>query len=48
MPPFTASNLLKQLPILKKNQPFITAFFKNLVELEYQIKNGILPNEYFR
>jgi hypothetical protein len=48
MPPFTASNLLKQLPTLQKKQLFITTFFQQLITLEYQIKMGILPSEYFR
>ncbi|MDR0650996.1 MAG: hypothetical protein LBG59_06460 [Candidatus Peribacteria bacterium] len=48
MPPFTASNLLKQLPTLQHHQTFIIALFKQLITLEYQIKMGILPSEYFR
>jgi DNA polymerase III delta subunit len=48
MPPFTASNLLKQLATLKEKSAFIRHFFKKLIALEYDIKNGILPAEYFR
>jgi DNA polymerase III delta subunit len=38
MPPFTASILLKQLPLLKEKKAFITSFFKKLVLLDYDIK----------
>jgi DNA polymerase III delta subunit len=48
MPPFTASNLLKRISTLQEKKAYLTTFFKQLVELEYDIKMGILPAEYFR
>ena len=47
MPPFTASNLLKQSETLHRNEGNITTFFKKLVELDYDIKTGAVPAEYF-
>ena len=47
MPPFTASNLLKQIQILHEKQAYISNFFKKLVELDYDIKTGQIPAEYY-
>ncbi|MDR0607929.1 MAG: hypothetical protein LBG52_06395 [Candidatus Peribacteria bacterium] len=46
--PFVASNLLRQIETLQKYAAFIRHFFKKLVELDYEIKQGIVPAEYFR
>jgi DNA polymerase III delta subunit len=46
--PFVASSLLKQIDILQEHSAFIKHFFKKLVELDYEIKQGIVPAEYFR
>ena len=48
MPPFTASNLLKQSKTLTEKSDFISSFFKELVHLDYDIKTGAVPPEYFR
>ncbi|MDR2541081.1 MAG: hypothetical protein LBD11_04830 [Candidatus Peribacteria bacterium] len=47
MAPFMASNLLKQIDVLLVHSGFIKQFFKKLVELDYDIKQGELPAEYF-
>jgi DNA polymerase III delta subunit len=46
--PFVASNLLRQIETLQEHTAFIKHFFKKLVELDYEIKQGIVPAEYFR
>jgi hypothetical protein len=48
MPPFTASNLLRNISTLQEKQAYITNVFKQLITLEYDIKMGIMPAEYFR
>jgi DNA polymerase III delta subunit len=47
IPPFTVSKLLGNLDTLKEKESFIHTFFKKLVQLDYDIKMGHLPAEYF-
>lgn len=47
MPPFTASNLLKNISSLQEKSSYLANFFKQLISIEYDIKMGIMPAEYF-
>lgn len=48
MNPYSVSNLLKQSKTLLEKEEYITTFFKRLIELDYDIKTGAMPAEYFR
>lgn len=46
--PFVVNKNLKHLPTLREHQPFLITFFKNLIDLEYAIKTGATPENYYR
>ena len=48
MNPYSVMNLLKHRETLLEKESFITMFFKELVALDYDIKTGAVPAEYFR
>ena len=48
MNPYSVMNLLKHRETLLEKELFITMFFKELVALDYDIKMGRVPAEYFR
>jgi DNA polymerase III delta subunit len=45
--PYSLYAPLKQIDILLKKESRIKNFFKKLIELDYDIKQGHLPAEYF-
>lgn len=45
--PFVVNKNLKQINILLKHEDFLVDFFKELVDLEYEIKTGKYPDHYF-
>ena len=46
--PWVLWNIVKKLPLLKKKRELIQSLFKNIVDIDYEIKNGnAQPESYF-
>lgn len=47
LPPFTVGRITKNYESIKHRLGWLTSLFSKLIEVEYQIKNGIVPVEMF-